>query len=107
VDQATKASLYKELLRVGRECLTFGYSPGRFFADLANSEPDDLCVRYTLGPPTEGFVRLTDESRLDLAVENVVWRFREHFPAEVAEAARRRLDALGFDVLRQQYRPSS
>jgi hypothetical protein len=103
MDESTKALLYRELRRVGKECLTFGYNPGRFFADLANSEPDDLCVRYTLGPPTEGFLRLVDEDRLDLAVENVVWTFRDHFPQVVVAAARQRLQALGFDVVKQQH----
>lgn len=97
-----KAQIHEELKRVLRECLTFGYNAGYFRNDLANSEPDELCVRYTMNPPTEGYMRLVEEDRLDLAVENVVWKFRTEFDPAIVKKARQRLADFGFDVVKQR-----
>lgn len=99
-----KAALYRELIRVGKECKTFGYDPNRFLPDVANSDPVELVHRYVLRErPSDGFERLVRERRLDLSVESVAWRFRDLFP-EVAAAARQRLREVGFDVEAQRYR---
>lgn len=97
-----KAQIHQELKRVLRECLTFGYNAGYFRNDLANSEPDELCIRYTTNPPTEGYMRLVEEDRLDLAVENVVWKFRQEFDPAIVKQARQRLAQFGFDVVKQR-----
>jgi hypothetical protein len=97
-----KAELHRELVRMLKECSEFGYNAGYFRTDLANSDPAELCMRYTLNPPTDGFLRLKDEGRLDLAVENAVWKFRGDFPAEVVRQARTRLADFGFDVMTQR-----
>ena len=107
VDQQAKAQLYAELRRVLKECATFGYHPSYFRNDLANSDPEELWIRYTTNPPTEGYMRLVQERRLDLAVENVVWHFREHFSPEIVKRARQRLAEFGFDALTQQHRSTS
>jgi hypothetical protein len=44
---------------------------------------------------------LVELNRLDLSVENVVWKFRGDFPAEAVSKARARLAELGFDVVTQ------
>ena len=75
---------------------------GYFRNDLANSNPAELCLRYTLNPPTSGLFELQQRERLDLAVENVVWKFRADFPKEAVRQARDRLEEFGFDVLSQQ-----
>jgi hypothetical protein len=100
-----KKELYGELVRVLKECQSFGYFPSYFRNDLANSDPAELCMRYTLNPPTEGFLRLQTEGRLDLAVENVVWQFRDSFPRDVTQKARTRLHEFGFDVTTQRQMP--
>lgn len=95
--------VHDELMRVLAECYAIGYRAGYFRNDLANSNPAELCMRYTLNPPTEGLLRLQEEDRLDLAVENVVWKFRADFPREVVRKARDRLAEFGFDVAQQRY----
>jgi hypothetical protein len=102
VDAQKKAALHQELKRVLRECAAIGYNAGYFRKDLANNEPDDLCIRYTTNPPTDGYMRLVKEGRLDLAVENVVWTFRQDFPPEIVQKARQRLADFGFDVIKQR-----
>jgi hypothetical protein len=96
-----KRAIHDELKRVLRECYAIGYTAGYFRNDLANSDPAELCMRYTLNPPTEGYLRLYEERRLDLAVENVVWKFRADFPTEVVKRARQRLADFEFDVITQ------
>lgn len=97
--------LHAALLRIAQETRDFDppYIPSRLTQDLGSNGPEDLVRRYTLAPhPTAGFERLWREGRLDLAVENVAWRFRAEFPDEVGVAARQRLEQAGFDVLRQK-----
>lgn len=97
-----KKALHAELKRILKECYAIGYTAGYFRNDLANSDPAELCMRYTLNPPTDGFMRLLQEDRLDLAVENAVWKFRQDFPREVVSKARDRLREFGFDVVTQR-----
>jgi hypothetical protein len=93
--------VHEELKRVLAECYAIGYTAGYFRNDLANSNPAELCLRYTLNPPTSGLMELKARDRLDLAVENVVWKFRADFPKEAVAKARDRLAELGFDVTSQ------
>jgi hypothetical protein len=93
--------VHDELKRVLAECYSIGYTAGYFRNDLANSNPAELCLRYTLNPPSEGLMTLVELDRLDLSVENVVWKFRRDFPAEAVTKARARLAELGFDVVKQ------
>jgi hypothetical protein len=102
MSETTKRELFRELLRVLKECRSIGYTAGYFRADLANSAPDALCMRYVMNEPSDGFVRLLAEGRLDLAVENAVWKFRNYFPPTVVKRAQQRLDAVGFDVWTQR-----
>jgi hypothetical protein len=94
--------VHKELKTILSECYAIGYTAGYFRNDLANSNPAELCLRYTLNPPTDGLLRLQAEGRLDLAVENVVWRFRDDFPRDAVSRARTRLAEFGFDVVSQR-----
>ena len=67
------------------------------------ADPAELVYKYVLAKDmTDGYERLWREGRLDLAVENVAWRYRRHFPPEVGRSARSRLEASGFDVLKQK-----
>jgi hypothetical protein len=93
--------VHEELKRVLTECYSVGYTAGYFRNDLANSNPAELCLRYTFNPPSVGLMTLVDLDRLDLSVENVVWKFRRDFPAEAVAKARNRLAELGFDVVKQ------
>jgi hypothetical protein len=102
VGPQAKAPIHEELKRVLQECTKIGYNAGYFRNDLANSDPAELCMRYTMNPPTDGYMRLCREDRLDLAVENVVWKFRQDFPPDIVKQARRRLADFGFDVVTQR-----
>ena len=97
--ETDRSRLFADLARIGTEAKEFDYVPGRFLQDLASSDPVDLTARYVLSPkPTAGFIRLWEEGRLDLTVENVAWRHRHLFPSSIAEAAKKRLASVGFDV---------
>jgi hypothetical protein len=103
---AQKKQLMAELLHIAEETRDFTppYIPHRYLEDLANSDPAELILRYTLAKDiTDGFERLWREKRLDLAVENIAWRFRILFPPRVGKAARERLAAAGFDVVSQKH----
>ena len=100
-----KMKLFADLARIGKETRDFDYIPGRFLQDLASSDPVELATRYVLAPkPTAGFIRLWEEGRLDLTVENVAWRHRHLFTASVGEAAKKRLASVNFDVETQTNR---
>jgi hypothetical protein len=99
--QSGKGKVHEELKRILGECYEIGYTAGYFRNDLANSNPAELCLRYTLNPPTSGLLELQQRGRLDLSVENVVWRFRKDFPHEAVARARDRLEEFGFDVRTQ------
>lgn len=105
MDSATKKRLLADLLRIAEETKEFDppYIPNRYLQDVANSDPAELVYKYVLAKDmTDGYERLWREGRLDLAVENVAWRYRRHFPPEVGRSARSRLEASGFDVLKQK-----
>jgi hypothetical protein len=105
VDFETKKALLAELLHIAEETREFDppYIPSRYLQDVANSDPAELVYKYVLAKDmTDGYERLWRERRLDLAVENVAWLNRRHFPPEVGRSARARLDASGFDVLKQR-----
>jgi len=105
LDSDIKKQLLAELLHIAEETKEFDppYIPSRYLQDVANSDPAELVYKYVLAKDmTDGYERLWREGRLDLAVENVAWRFRKHFPAEVGRSARTRLEASGFDVLKQK-----
>ena len=48
--------------------------------------------------PSDGFTMLQDRGRLELSFEALVLARAEHFPSNVVEAARARLDAEGMDI---------
>jgi len=98
MDAENKKRLRGELLRIAEEAREFGYYPARFIADLDQSEPDELIIRYVRGPLTEGFTRLYTEGRLDLAVETIAVRNASLFPPEVVAAAASRLEQAKFSV---------
>jgi hypothetical protein len=103
---AIKQELRAALLHIAEETRDFEppYIPSRFLGDVANKDPKELIYSYVLAKPsTTGFERLWREQRLDLAVENVAWRFRKHFEAFVARAAKDRLASAGFDVISQRH----
>jgi hypothetical protein len=105
VKKDDKERLRADLYKIADETKRFDppYIPGRYLQDLANSDPAELVYKYVLAKdPTEGFVRLWQERRLDLAVENVAWRHRHLFPPSVGKAASVKLAAAGFDVKGQQ-----
>ena len=94
--------VHQELKLVLAECYEIGYTAGYFRNDFANSNPAELCMRYTMNPPTSGLFELQQRKRLDLAVENVVWNFGSDFPKPVVVQARDRLKEFGFDVRTQK-----
>lgn len=101
-----KESLRQDLYRIAEETRKFHppYIPGRYLQDLANSDPAELVYKYVLAKdPTDGFVRLWHEQRLDLTVENVAWKHRRSFPERVGKAAAERLTRADFDVRTQQH----
>jgi len=100
-----KKHLFEELRHIADETRQFKppYIPSRYLQDLANSDPAELIYKYVVAKePTAGFVRLWEEKRLDLAVENIAWRNRHLFPESVGNAAKHRLAAMGFDVVAQK-----
>src|SRR3954452_24650096 len=102
-----KKKLMAELLHIAEETRDFNppYIPSRYLEDVANSDPAELVYKYTMAKDiTDGFERLWRERRLDLAVENIAWKHRRHFPPSVGRAARDRLAAAGFDVITQKHR---
>lgn len=105
MDFETKKQLLVDLLHIAEETKEFDppYIPSRYVQDVANSDPAELVYKYVLAKsPTDGYERLWREERLDLAVENVAWRYRHRFPPPVGKAARTRLEASGFDVQKQK-----
>ncbi len=107
MDFETKKQLLVDLLHIAEETKEFDppYIPSRYVQDVANSDPAELVYKYVLAKnPTDGYERLWRERRLDLAVENVAWRYRRRFPPAVGKAARTRLEASGFDVQTQKMR---
>ena len=104
MDFETKKELLVDLLHIAEETKEFDppYIPSYYLQDVANSDPAELVYKYVLAKDmTDGYERLWREGRLDLAVENVAWRYRRRFPPEVGRFARSRLEASGFDVLKQ------
>ena len=55
----------------------------------------DLILKKT---PSEGFGMLKERSRLELSFEALVVARAEHFPGNVVDAARSRLEAEGLDI---------
>lgn len=101
-----KKKLFAELKNIAEETRLFKppYIPARYLQELANSDPAELVYKYVLAKkPTDGFSRLWEERRLDLAVENIAWKNRHLFPPSIGEAAKKRLADMGFDVTRQQH----
>jgi hypothetical protein len=101
-----KKRLMADLLHIAEETRQFKppYIPSRYLQDLANSDPAELVYKYVLAKdPTSGFERLWHEQRLDLTVENVAWKHRQHFPPAVGRAAASRLASVGFDVRTQTH----
>lgn len=100
-----KKKLFAELKRIADETRLFKppYIPSRYLQDLANSDPAELIYKYVMAKqPTDGFARLWQEKRLDLAVENIAWKNRNLFPKSVGDAAKKRLAEMGFDVEQQK-----
>lgn len=96
MDVEAKNRLRADLYRIAAETKRFDppYIPGRYLQDLANSYPAELVYKYVLAKePTDGFVRLWQERRLDLAVENIAWKHKRLFPPRVAKVAADRLTA--------------
>ena len=105
VDAETKKQLFVDLLHIAEETREFDppYIPSYYLQDVANSDPAELVYKYVLAKDmTDGYERLWREGRLDLAVENVAWRYRSAFPPKVGRSAKSRLEASGFDVLKQK-----
>src|SRR3954463_8539342 len=102
-----KKRLFAELKHIADETRLFKppYIPSRYLQDLANSDPAELIYKYVMAKkPTDGFVRLWEEKRLDLTVENIAWKNRHLFPESVGKAAKKRLEQMEFDVERQKQR---
>ena len=55
----------------------------------------DLTLQKT---PSDGFAMLKDRGRLELSFEALVVARAEHFPSNVVDAARSRLEAEGMDI---------
>ena len=103
-----RLSLWRDLKEIGEKTREFNYIPQRYLEDLANSDPAELCWRYVFNrEQQDGFTRLWQEGRLDLSVENVVWRRRSLFSAspEIVREAERKVAGAEFDVRTQKQRP--
>jgi hypothetical protein len=84
MDPETKKRLFADLLHIAEETKEFDppYIPSYYLQDVANSDPAELVYKYVLAKDmTDGYERLWRQGRLDLAVENVAWRYRKSFPA--------------------------
>ena len=80
MDAETKKELLADLLHIAEETREFDppYIPSRYVQDVANSDPAELVYKYVLAKNmTDGYKRLWEEDRLDLAVENNGWSCSE------------------------------
>lgn len=95
------ATLNRVLGEGVRECkIRFDYTPSYFIRMLSEIGPVESVRQLVTNPhPSEGFTRLWEHGRLDLAVEFVaLWPEFERFFGDVADVARRRLVEYGFDT---------
>lgn len=98
---ASLAALNRALGEGIRQCkIQLNYTPSYFIRMLTEIGPVESVRRLTVNPhPSEGFTRLWEHGRLDLAVEFIaLWPEFACFFGDVADAARRRLDKYGFDT---------
>ena len=90
----------QEMLRIYEETKEFGYYP-TYFRRMVLEQGGLLAAKQLLvgSKLSDGFVRLWEEQRLDLAVEALAVRepWRALFTLKELAEARRRLDGVGFD----------
>ncbi|HEX7245237.1 MAG TPA: hypothetical protein VF245_06705 [Solirubrobacterales bacterium] len=70
MDAESKKQLLADLLHIAEETREFDppYIPSRYVQDVANSDPAELVYKYVLAKNmTDGYKRLWEEDRLDLA----------------------------------------
>lgn len=98
---ANLATLNRALGEGIRECkIRLDYTPSYFIRMLGEMGPvESVRQLVTNSHPSEGFTRLWERGRLDLAVEFLaLWPEFACFFEDIADAARRRLDDYGFDT---------
>jgi len=90
-------ALQHEFLRATRECIAIGYHPTRFLQMLGEHGAVATSIQLVMGNH-EGFERLWQLNRLDLSVEAIILRgpYRNLFPPEVLERARKKLEEVDF-----------
>ena len=93
---------HNEMLGIYDACSEFGYRP-TFLRNIVRDLGGIEAARRLIGNgdtlPTQGFLRLFEEQRLDLSVEAVVIRepWSALFTEDVLTVARRRLEDVGYD----------
>lgn len=93
---------HNEMLGIYDACKEFGYRPA-FLRNIVRDRGGVEAARRLIGngdtPPTQGFIRLFEEQRLDLSVEALVIRepWSALFTEDVLAVARRRLEDVGYD----------
>ena len=95
-----EAQFHEAMLGIYDEASTFGYHP-TYFLQMVHEHGGVQAAKILLSgdTPSEGFVRLWKEGRLDISVEALVLRerWRGLFTADYLHEAYRRLDGSDYD----------
>src|SRR5688572_15968710 len=86
-----------------------GY-PATQFVSMINAQGGEAAALNLLSatkPPSDGFVRLWEEDRLDLTLEALILEseWRNHFPVESLDIARKRLTDVKYTL--NEFQPNS
>ena len=91
--------LYDALIVATKACQRLGYNPTYTIQMIHGAGPVGACQRMlATAQPSDGFTRLWELKRLDLAMENIVLRsdFADLFTEEERVIARKRLQDYGY-----------
>lgn len=93
--------LRQAFLRAVAICINqYSYRPTRFLQMLETQGPVNTAIQLVMEPTYhEGFTKLWELRRLDLAVEAIIRRdpYNQLFPQEVLDRARIKLEELGYN----------
>ncbi len=92
-------ALYDALIAATKACQRLGYSPTYTIQMIHDAGPVGACQRIlATTQPSDGFTRLWELRRLDLAMENIVLQpeFSDLFTEGERAIARKRLQEYGY-----------